>query len=386
MAEVIQEPLITLAPPMRMHHLTGGLSLLVASNKLCTLLSPGGPGMSFFSLLTQASLSSLPEGHDGIRALGWTQFDRAEEMQDSVTSNFWITAPNVNSRCPAFTQSQYWSGVATALHGLNRDTDALLARRLNSQIRFCLTRLERLSIAYRTVLIAVKPKDDLSVEYTSDKYAHYIGSEYRSLLNELYGLRDALLVAVYRLGYKLTDPFTIKKLKALVTNETSEMGKLIARSMFSADGDLLIDHMSLYRSVAQHCIGTANPIFADMYRLSLSSGPYGKLPFLVYPLYDDIEQMRAIERGSSKGALERPSRMEAERFLSIPVHLDALEFCYDCFIRLLEICEVLGNEVAIEPEVIKITENEILELTLTDGLGNTKRLKREETTGQLVEY
>jgi len=96
--------------------------------------------------------------------------------------------------------------------------------------------------------------------------------------------------------------------------------------------------------------------------------------------------MRTIEQGSSKGVLDAPSRAEAERFLSISSHVDALEFCYDCFVRLLEICEALASEIKIEPKAIVITKNEILEATVTNAYGETRRVKRDEATGQLVEY
>jgi hypothetical protein len=386
MSNTPEQPPVTLEPPIWMLHLTGGIALLVGSNRVCMLISPGGPGLSFFSLLSNVPILSLFKNQERVKILGYTQFASAQEMNDSITSNFVIAGPNVANQCPALSQFHHWSGVANALHEMNRGSDALLASRTSTQIRHCVMRLERLSSAYRTVLMSAKPAEPSIIQYTSDKYAEFLGSEYRSLLNELYSLRDALLVAVYRLYYKRSDPFTLKKLKALAMNEKTGIGTLISNSMFSDAGDLLIDHMSLYRSIAQHCIGTPNPIFGDMYRLVNSSGPYGELPFVVYPLYDDIEHMRSIERGSSKGILGRPSKVEAERFLSIPSHLDALEFCHDCFLRLLEMSQMLASVVEVQPKAIILTEKDILEATLTDGHGKTKRVKRDDATGQLVEY
>src|ERR1700692_3275194 len=94
MTEVNQQQPITLAPPMRMHHLTGGLSLLIASSRVCMLLSPGGPGATFFSLPANVPVSHLLEGQRRLRILGFTQFNVAEQMQDSVVSSFAITPPN----------------------------------------------------------------------------------------------------------------------------------------------------------------------------------------------------------------------------------------------------------------------------------------------------
>lgn len=107
--------------------------------------------------------------------------------------------------------------------------------------------------------------------------------------------------------------------------------------MFSNSGDLLIDHMSLYRSVAQHCLGATNPVLGDIYQLRVSTEPFGDLPYLIYPLYDDIGKMREIEQGSSKGILEGFPIEEAKRFFGLGDYRDALEFCYDCFVRLLRI-------------------------------------------------
>jgi hypothetical protein len=49
----------------------------------------------------------------------------------------------------------------------------------------------------------------------------------------------------------------------------------------------------------------------------------------VYPLYDNIERMRDIEEGSSKGILERPPLDEIKRFLGLDNYQDALEFVLD---------------------------------------------------------
>lgn len=388
MSEIVPDEGYCFEPPMRLHHLTGGLSLLVDAKGLSSLMSPGGPGLAFFSVRPKMSVASCLVGQEGVRILGRTHFNHAEEMQDPVTSNFSIAEHNTDRQCLANSQFHQWGGVATALHQMARGADALLANRVSAQIRLCLARLERLSVAYRMVLSLTDQVPSTTTKFSlrGDKYAQHVGSDIRSLLNELYSLRDALLAAAFRLRFQRADAFTIKKIKQLVVAETVGASRLIASAMFSADGDLLIDRMSLYRTIAQHCIGATNPIFDDVYQVRISSGPYGELPYLVYPLYDDIEKMRAIEQGSSKGVLERPSDEEAKRFLGLPHHLDALEFSYDCFVRLLRISEALAAEIAIEPKVTTITDEEIIEATFTDKDGKTTRVKRDEATGKLVEY
>ncbi|WP_407148791.1 hypothetical protein [Bradyrhizobium sp. ORS 86] len=315
-------------------------------------------------------------------------FNVAQEMHDAVTSNFAIAGITPIGQCPAEYQFARWDGIATALHQSQRGADALIAKRVASEIRSSRARFERLSAAYRTVLSETwtrsKPAPAAHI-FTSDKYAAYIGNEYRAVLNALYGLRDAILAATHRLGFRRQEPFNLKKLKQLIAIEATEVAKLISDSMFSSSGDLLIDHMSLYRSIAQHCLGTTSPIFGDVYQLRRSNGPYGELRYLVYPLYDDIEKMRAIERGASQGVLEPPSDEEIKRFGSLGHYRDALEFCYDCFHRLLRIADLLQQEAGIAPQVLTLTEEQILELTITDATGKVTRVGRDENTGRLVE-
>ena len=368
-------------------HLTGGLALLLGSNGLATILSPGASDLVFFSLMKGVAISAALQAQPGIRILGRNTFHHADEMHDPVTTNFIIRATAAQGgQCLAHTQTHRWSGLANALHQLQRDSDAMLVKRVSSQMRLCLSRIERLSLAYRTVLSIVcakaPPPDH---KFISDKYAQHLGSEYRSVLNELYSLRDAVLAASFRLHHKRTDSFQISKLRALVINSTEGSSRMIADAMFSESGDRLIHNMSSYRAVAQHCLGATNPVVGDVYQLVQSVGPMGTHPYLVYPLYDDIERMRAIEQGSSKGVLERLPLEEVKRFVGLPAHQDALEFCYDCFERLLRIAETLDREIGIEPQTLQITDDDIIELTFTDENGKMIRAKR-DASGRLVDY
>jgi hypothetical protein len=157
--------------------------------------------------------------------------------------------------------------------------------------------------------------------------------------------------------------------KAIVLAERKGVGRLIADSMFNADGDLLIDRMSLHRGVGQHCLGKNNPLFGDVYQLRRSRGPLG-LPCLVFPLFDDVGRMRAIEKGSSKGILEPPTRAEAERFLR-KRDLDALEFLFDCFVRLLRIAKMLADEIGLGLRMMTITDDDIIDAKFTNQAGRS---------------
>lgn len=374
-------------PPLHVHHLTGGLALLLGSNRLAAVLSPGASNLVLFSLMKRVGISAALQSQPGIRILGRNTFHHVDEMHDPVTTNFIIRATATQGdQCLAHTQTHRWSGLANALHQLQRDSDAMLAKRVSSQMRLCLSRIERLSLAYRTVLsIVCANTPPPNHKFIGDKYAQHLGSEYRSVLNELYSLRDAVLAASFRLHHKRTESFQISKLKALIINQTDGSSRMIADAMFSEDGDQLIHNMSLYRAVAQHCLGATNPVVGDVYQLVRSTGTIGIHPYLVYPLYDNIERMRAIEQGSSKGVLERLPLEEIKRFAGLPAYQDALEFCYDCFERLLKIAEVLEREIGIEPRILQITDDDILEMTFTDKTGKTIRAKRDES-GNLLDY
>jgi hypothetical protein len=376
-----------LEPPLRMHHLTGGLGALIGSNRLAMLLSPKGPGLVFFCLMPKAFFPSTLKMQPGIRFLGGTQFNSAEEMQDPISSSFLIAAQDSAGRSLADSQFHHWNGVTVALRQMGREPESIMTSRLDCQIRLCKDRFERLSIAYRTILSSIpwNDKNENKISFTGDKYAHYIGSEYRSMLNELFSMRDAILAVTYRIRFNRTDPYKFSKLKQCVQAESAGSGKLIFDSMFSSVPGI-IERMSLYRSVAQHSLGANNPALGDVYKISLSKGQYGELPYVIFPLYDDIEKMRLIEQGSSKGILGQTSREESIRFMSLPSHQDALEFCYDCYVNMLRICELLAAEISIEPKVFTITDDDIIEATFTDEHGKIKRMKRDDATGHLVEY
>ena len=368
--------------------------LWIGSNQSAMFLTPRSGGLVPFSLPKSTPILTLLDGQAPLRILGRTRYDTADQLSESVTSNFMLSALNAKTtserrttnQCLAFGQTQHWSGIAVTLSGAGRDSDAMLATRVRSQINACLKRLERLSTAYRTTMAyAGSSQAPSRTTYTGGAYAEHLGVEYRSCINELYSLRDAISSAAFRLVFGRSDPFDMRKMRAAVKVLESEAALLIDRSMFDTEGDLLIDKMSLYRSIALHCLGATNPVVHDVYQLRESTGPFGGLYYLVYPLYDDMAKMREIEQGSSKGILTPAPRSEVERFFNLPEHLDALDFSFDCFVRLLRICELVGDEAGIEPTVTTIKEEEILELRWTDENGVTRYFKRDKTTGKLVE-
>lgn len=377
---------ISFSPPLCLHHITGGINLLIDQVRLGLFMPSGTHSLSPFSLLSDESVFSLLEKHKGLRLLAMNHFRFAEEMNDPITDNF-ILAVTGKKRCIAEEQFHYWRGISHALHEDGRASDSLISSRVASQIGLCIKRLEALSTAYRTTLLVNNqnsPPDKETFQLTSDKYAHRIGSEYRSLLNELYSLRDAILAATFRLSYNQTTPYALRYLKPFVLAKDTLSGRLISDSMYDEDGSLYIQKMSLYRAVGQHCLGSNNPVLSDVYKLQVSDGPFGQLPFIIYPLYDDFDKMKEIETESPKGVLEIPSREETIRFASLPNHTDALEFSYDCFVNLLTIASAVAEEAKIPPRVMQLNDTNMLELSFTDEDGKRVHLKRDEATGLLA--
>jgi hypothetical protein len=376
---------IEFEPPIDIYRMTGGTSLMLGSNGTGAFLSPGA--MALFSMLPKEDFQKLVGEHKEFRILARSRNDSAKDLEDPITSGFSTAILSSRNRCLATEQRDFWGGIAVASHNAGEDSDGLKARRLERQIALAVARLERLSKAYTTVLSMIDlPSNNHS--FKSDKYSRYLGVEYQSCLNELYGLRDAALAVAYRFSFDRTDGCNLNRLKSIVCSPqmSKTSAKLIAKSMFLPDGELLLERMSLYRSMAQHCLGTTNPIFSDIYQICTSLGPFGKVPYLVLPLYDDVKTLRDVEKGSSKGVFQKFSKAEGERFLGLLSHQDALEFCFDCLEFLLRLCEAISSETDIQPQVFTVTGKDILKAEFRKGDGTVVRLKRDASTGELVEH
>lgn len=373
----------SLTPPLRMHHLSGGMGFLLGSNKLGIFLAPGCQSLRPIRIPPNTDVKTLLLPYKDVRVLGRTTYQHLDEMRDPVTPNFIIAALTANNKCLATDQERYWSGVANVFYAGGRVSEGALAKRIASQVRICTRRLESLSKAYKLTLVTIKPSVAPEPQtITSDKYAQHIGTEYRSLLSELYNLRDAITTATSGLKYRCkTSGF-----KSAVASDLSELGRLFSKSMYDPDGDLLIQRMSLYRSVGQHYLGSNNPLFGDAYQQRVTSGPHGDYHYLVFPLYDDEDRMQAIVDGQPMDRLAEKTQNEAKRFLSKVDHLDALEFSFDCYSRLLRIAETLAKDVGLESRAHVVTDDDILDIEFTDENGKIIRMKRDGTTGKLTEY
>lgn len=369
-------------PPLNLYHLSGGLQLLLGENLQAWLIDAHAEYPFVWSALNgpQDILSFYPE----IRIIGRTRFASVEEMKEPISPNFVIRSASRSHQCLAFHQHTFWSGMANGFSQDGAAESAHICRRLSTQIIKSTRRLEKLSLSYRSALPTQKIPEDGSISFHQDKYSSNIGNEFGSLLDDLYGLRDAINVIVYKLLLQKNGGFSTRALKkAVADHPSSPTVELIKAAMFDEFcGDLIISKMSTYRGVALHSMGTSNPLTSDSVMIKCANGPLGKIARIVYPLYDDISQLKEIEAGKSFGPIDK--REEFERFAKLDNHLDAMEFAYDCFVRLLQIAESLGAELGLEPQHIKLTDRDILKATFTDEDGNVVHLERDPTTGELV--
>lgn len=374
---------LSFEPPLQLYHLSGGLQLLIGNNRLALMSDVHSGYPLLWSTLNGPSdiLSFYP----GIRIIGRTRFSTADEMSEPISPNFAIRAVSRSNQCLAFNQHTFWSGVANGFGKDGAAENAHFCRRLSTQIIKSTRRLEKLSLSYRLALPFQEIPKEGDVSFHQNKLASNIGNEFGSLLDDLYGLRDAINVIVYKVLLGRSGSFSTKALKKAISPiSSSPTANLISSAMFDeADGDLIISKMSTYRGVALHCMGTSNPATLDSVMVKCVSGALGTIARIVYPLYDDITELKEIEAGRSFGP--RQDRNALERFAKLDNHLDGMDFAYDCFVRLLQIAESLGIELRVEPRHMQLTDRDILKATFTDEDGNVINLERDPVSGEQFE-
>jgi hypothetical protein len=74
MTENFPEDGLQFQPPLAMHHLSGGIAMLVGANRLAMLLVPSDEGPFILSIRPNVSVLSLMKDLEGLRVLGRTQF------------------------------------------------------------------------------------------------------------------------------------------------------------------------------------------------------------------------------------------------------------------------------------------------------------------------
>ena len=265
----------TFEPPISLYHLSGGLQLLVGSNQFFWFMSPHAdePLLGKFNGTEEYIVARLIAD---LKVIGIDRYETVEELKETVSDAFLFS---VGPSCYVTEQIQNWFGISNALDKEN----SRLASRVAAQLQLCLHRLKKLSVSYRNALISTNPPVDCEFQAHNNKHSKNMASEYRSLLNELYSLRDAINTIYYKLCCKREDAYRSKSLKKILTSANrSDAGNLIFQSMF--EGDRLIHKMSTLRSIALHIIPFTNPIMSDVFMLIRTNTEFGHIPRVVVPL------------------------------------------------------------------------------------------------------
>jgi hypothetical protein len=368
--------------------MSGGVSCLSSGNGTCWMMSPKLP-----TFWTQIEISTLQ--HDlelitPLRILTKSLFSAPQDMHYPLPETYLLIPTSQGSGFDT-QQLRRWFGLSTAYGFQRANTTALRAERIAKQILFCRDTLYTLNRSYKFTMTRNVTSDNISyptdgtVHFMSDKYAADIDYRTQSCLNELYALRDYLLYFLFEDMYsqkgisirgglmllEQDDKFGLATMLSPMFAETSPMG--------------LIALMSPYRNAFFHFMGTKNNPFGQAYCFREASSVFGDIPYLIYPLYDDINRLRSIERGASldEGTSEQ-SKDEAKRFMQLANYTDALEFCYDSFISLLALSSAIEKQVKLASKNVELTDSDILEATFRHSDGTVAHFVKGED-GKLVE-
>ena len=143
--------------------------------------------------------------------------------------------------------------------------------------------------------------------------------------------------------------------------------------------------MSLYRNVFFHYVGTKNNPMGQAFCFRDASSNFGRIPYLIYPLYDDITRLRSIERGAplDEGTREE-QRDEVKRFMQLTHYTDAMDLCYDSFMCLLTLSAEIERCTRVDSRTIVLTDADILEATIQHSDGTAAHFVKGED-GKLVQ-
>jgi hypothetical protein len=367
-------------PPITVFNLSGGVSCLSGASGTCWLMLPSAQGI-FWTALQPFTIPDPLNSLAPLRILTQSHFNSAEELHDPLESTS-LFLRNTSGVSFDVEQSNRWTGLSTAYINRRETFKAKRAERIGTQIRFCRNTLDALIKSYRSALTVnlvgtgISHPDDGEIRFTADKHSIDIGYRTQSCLNELYALRDFIMYFLFEDLYgrkislskasellKSDDRFGLAAIITPLINRDSPMGRIALTS--------------LYRNVFFHYTGSQIHPLGPMYCFRECSGPLGFVPYLLYPLYDNIERLKSIERGriTDDDGVDA-QREEAIRFMKLSTQTDALELCYDTFVDLLVISKEVEKQIQITSENIVIKDSDILEATLRDADGKVTHFKR----------
>ena len=334
--------------------------------------------------------SLSPERLSSLTILTRTHFNRAEELHDPLKSSSLYLA-NASGISLENEQSARWIGLSIAYRSRRDTLKARRAERIGKQILFCrntldaLIRSNRSTLTYNLLESVICNPEAETFQYTENKYSADIGYRAQSCLNELYGLRDLVMSFLFEVlyGQKMSLSGVVD---FLISDDRFGFASTII-PLFRRDVPIgKIALMSICRNVFFHYTGPQSGPFGPMYCFRECFGPLGFIPYLVYPLYGNVERLKLIEKGRYlDNDSAEAQKLEAIRFMNVPSHLDVLDLCYECFVILLEIAGLIEKQIPINSETIVLTDKDILDLTLRDANGQVKKY-RQNQGGKLEEY
>jgi hypothetical protein len=376
-------------PPITVFNLSGGVSCMSGSNGTCWLTLPGPRGV-FWTTLQPATAPHPLNYLAPLKILTRTHFNRAEELHDPLESSSLYLA-NASGISLENEQSARWIGFSIAYRSRRDTLKARWAERIDKQILFCRNTLDALIRSYRSTLTSNLLESEIcypevgTFRYTENKYSTDIGYRAQSCLNELYALRDLIMSFLFEglYGQKVS----LSRMNDFINSDDRFGFASTILPLFSRDVPIgKIALMSIYRNVFFHYTGPRSGPFGPMYCFRENYGPLGLVPYLVYPLYDDIDRLKLIERGKY---LDNDStevqKQEAIRFMQLSSHLDVLDLCYECFVILLMISELIEKQIPLKSENVVLTDKDILDLTLHGADGQVKKYKQNKD-GKLEQY
>jgi hypothetical protein len=380
---------LSFQPPFRIFNLGGGVGCLSAENSACWLLVPTE------DMLVWSDISGLRVPYE-ILELGPLQpitesyFSNIEDLNDPI-SNVCLSARSGDDQALDVAQAQRWKGLALAYRNRGDGKKATRAERIGAQIIFATNTLHKLVYAYKNTMISQLRESQIcdfscgTFNFYSNKYAMDIGYRTQSCLNELFGLRDFIF-------YFLFDDLygeSIRLSKAenfLQNNDKFGLADVIIPHIRQQAPIGKLALMSLYRNVFFHYVGPNFGPLGQSYCFREWSGKGWRIPYIVYPLYDNVESLKRLEKGESLWDPNSSAEKEdAMRFMQLERHIDALNFCHESFLTLLRISQAIEECIELESEVQKITEDDIISATMEHSDGSTTRVRRNES-GKLENY
>jgi hypothetical protein len=380
---------LSFEPPIKIFNLSGGISCLYGNNRLCFLVAPIKQPKFWTELgdwMTPSALSDV----GALRFLTQYYYSHAEKLHDPFPEA--CTLVQTDGHGAPFDRAQFerWSGISIALQKRGEHGRAVRAKRIASQILLCVHTLDRLVESYRQTLLAnisdkVTRPEAQEYSFTSDIFSMRISYDTQSCLNELFSLRDSLFTFLFEDMY-LEERYAWKKLEGLLLcNDRFDLASLIlpATSRNNPVGKIAL--FSIYRNVFSHCLGpNGGPLGSPMYTFRQCDTSLGEIPYVLFPLYDDLEYLMSVEKGGNLN-IAGDLNTEAIRFMTASTHVDALDFCHDSLILLLRIAQAIEASSGIPSEFQKLEEKDIIEIEVRDTDGTVRRMRRNEL-GKLEEY